>query len=68
MTPQLGRNLTHFICPCLMVFCIAVGKVKPNYVRTSSNNLFQIIVAVGSRTQCGNDFGSSEPSGHVLLR
>ena len=68
VTSQFGSDFAHFVCASLVIFRAAVGEVKPNYVGTGGNDLFQIIVAVCSRTQGGNDFGSSEPSGHVLLR
>jgi len=68
VAPQFSRDFTHFISAELVVFSGTVREVEANNVGTGGNNLFQIIIAIRCRSESGDNFGSSEPSGHALLR
>ncbi|CAH0281792.1 hypothetical protein SRABI106_03297 [Rahnella aquatilis] len=56
---------THFVSAKNVIFSGSVGEIHTHNVRTSSNDLLKIIVAVSCRAERGNNLRSSEPSGNA---
>ena len=56
---QLGGDVTHLVGALDMIFRSAVGEVHPHHVGTGANDPLENAVAIGRRTECGNNLCTS---------